>query len=73
MRRYVSVPKNSFYSHEFKHDASRVGFVADIGGSKSPKTLQHISRTMINLTHGGTVDTDTKSRGRRVCSPDIPI
>ncbi len=72
MQRNVSVPKNSFYSPELEHDSCGVSFVTDFGGIQCPKTLQHISRTMINLNHRSAVDTDAKSGCRRVWSPDIP-
>ena len=72
MQRNGLVPKNSFYIPEIEHAACGVGFVTDIGGIQCPKTLQSISRTMVNLNHRGAADTDAQSGCRRVQSPDIP-
>jgi glutamate synthase (NADPH/NADH) large chain/glutamate synthase (ferredoxin) len=61
MQLSIPVLENSLYDPQFEHDACGVGFVADIGGSKNHKILEHAIQSVINLTHRGAVDADAKT------------
>ncbi len=46
-------PKQGMYDPFFEHEACGVGFVVDMHGRKSHKTLQDAIRVLVNLDHRG--------------------
>ena len=51
----------SLYQPDFEHDACGVGFIADIGGERSNRVLQHGIQSLCNLGHRGALDADAKT------------
>ncbi len=49
------------YRPEDEHDACGIGFVADIGGSRSHALIDFALRCVCNLTHRGAVDFDART------------
>ena len=69
----MRIPENSLYDPNFEHDACGVGFVADIGGSRSHGILEMGIRSVVNLTHRGAVDADAKTGDGAGILTQIPV
>ena len=57
-RRNGLPPKQGLYDPSFEHDACGVGFVANIGGSRTRDIIDKGIEVLINLTHRGAVGSD---------------
>ena len=45
--------KSGLYNSDFEHDSCGVGFVADLNGRKSHKTLKTAIESLISMDHRG--------------------
>jgi glutamate synthase domain-containing protein 2/glutamate synthase domain-containing protein 1/glutamate synthase domain-containing protein 3 len=54
-------PRYPLYDPRDERDACGTGFVADIGGKRSHRIVEHAVEAVINLTHRGAVSADGKT------------
>jgi glutamate synthase (ferredoxin) len=54
-------PKQGLYDPRFEHDACGVGFVVDIQGRRSHKTLRQAIQVLVNLDHRGACGAETNT------------
>jgi glutamate synthase (ferredoxin) len=80
MKEQPSSTHRTLYDPRMEHDACGVGFVADIAGRPSHAIVDQAVTSVINLTHRGAVDADSKTGDgagiltqipRRLLEPDI--
>jgi len=61
MLTYPRFNRKLLYNPEFEHDSCGVGFVANISGQRSFEIVRQALGGVMNLTHRGAIDADTKT------------
>ena len=62
----------SLYSPDAEHDASGVGFIAQISGKRSNQVLRYALQSLCRLAHRGAVDADAKTGDGAGVQTQIP-